>query len=463
LVTFHHKQTSATLEYHSSLLFILSTVGVNPIQQDASLILIMCVLLFLSFAIAGSEVAFFSLSYKDIQVLKTKHNKALKRIVHLLEDPKKLLTSMLIANSFINICIILIANILINHLFVFDQIAFPGIEFIVKVIAVTLLLLFFGEILPKVMATQNNIRFAQDFGGIVQVVYFIFSKPSSIMVKYTNIIENKLAQKNYGTTYSMEELDHAIDLTTSPNQQENEKKILKGIVKFGNISVKQIMKTRLDVYGVEEAINFHELLEHIKEHNYSRFPVFKEDLDSIVGMIHTKDVLPHIHEPADFKWASLIRPAFFVHEQKMIEDLLKEFQLKRIHFAIVVDEFGGTSGIITLEDILEEIVGDIKDEFDEEEAMVKKIDDFHYMVEGKTTIIDLCNYIDLSTSFFDNVKGESDTVAGLFLELAGEFPTLQQVVKYKQFSFTVMEIQKNRIHKVQLIITPQASSTVENV
>jgi gliding motility-associated protein GldE len=423
----------------------------------------MSVLLFLSFAIAGSEVAFFSLSYKDIQNLKTKHSKALKRIVLLLEDPKKLLTSMLIANSFINICIILIANILINHLFVFDATGIPGLEFIIKVVAVTLLLLFFGEILPKVMATQNNIRFAQDFGGIVQVVYFIFSRPSSWMVKYTNIIENKLAKKNFGSTYSMEELDHAIDLTTSPNQQESEKKILKGIVKFGNISVKQIMRTRLDVYGVEENIDFHELLAHIKEHNYSRFPVFKEDLDSIVGMIHTKDVLPHIHEPQTFEWKNLIRPAFFVHEQKMIEDLLKEFQLKRIHFAIVVDEFGGTSGIITLEDILEEIVGDIKDEFDEEEAMIKKIDDYHYMVEGKTTIIDLCNFIDLSTSFFDTVKGESDTIAGLFLELAGEFPALQQVVKFKQFSFTVMEIQKNRIHKIQLIITPQPTNATEHV
>jgi len=436
----------------------------NPatLQQDSSLLLLMIVLLFLSFSIAGSEVAFFSLSYKDIQNLKTKSNKALKRIVHLLEDPKKLLTSMLIANSFINICIILIANILINHLFVFDQIGIPGIEFLVKVIAVTLLLLFFGEILPKVMATQNNIRFASDFGGIIQVVYFIFSKPSSIMVKYTNIIENKLAKKNYGTTYSMEELDHAIDLTTSPNNQENEKKILKGIVKFGNITVKQIMKTRLDVYGVDESILFDELLEHIKEHNYSRFPVYKEDLDTVVGMIHTKDVLPHINKEKDFKWDALIRPAFFVHEQKMVEDLLKEFQLKRIHFAIVVDEFGGTSGIITLEDILEEIVGDIKDEFDEEESMVKKIDDFHYLVEGKTPIIDLCNFIDISSGFFDSVKGESDTVAGLFLELAGAFPTLQQVVKYKQFSFTVLEIQKNRIHKIQLIINPQTGITSEN-
>ncbi len=451
------------METHSGNTYFLATQVLVPLSQDSSLILLMSLLLFLSFAIAGSEVAFFSLSYKDIQILKGKHSKSLKRIVTLLEDPKRLLTSMLIANSFINICIILIANILINDLFVFDQIGIPGFEFIIKVIAVTLLLLFFGEILPKVMATQNNIRFASDFGGIIQVVYFIFSKPSGIMVKYTNVIENKLANKNTGTTYSMEELDHAIDLTTSPNQQENEKKILKGIVKFGNISVKQIMKTRLDVYGVESSIHFQELLEHIKEHNYSRFPVFKEDLDTIVGMIHTKDVLPHISENENFNWDSLIRPAFFVHEQKMIEDLLKEFQLKRIHFAVVVDEFGGTSGIITLEDILEEIVGDIKDEFDEEEAMIKKVDDFHYLVEGKTTIIDFCNYIDLSTSFFDAVKGESDTVAGLFLELAGAFPTLQQVVKFKQFSLTVLEIQKNRIHKIQVIINPQPAINSENV
>lgn len=450
------------MDYHSNILNVLLTTVSSPPQQDALLFLAMIILLFLSFAIAGSEVAFFSLSFKDIQILKTKHNKALKRVVALLQNPNKLLTSMLIANSFINICIILIANTLINHLFVFDKFTIPGFEFIVKVLSVTLLLLFFAEILPKVMATQNNIRFAQSFGGIIQVVYFIFSKPSGIMVKYTNIIENKLAKKNFGSTYSLEELDHAIDLTASPDEQESEKKILKGIVKFGNISVKQIMKTRLDVYGVDASIRFSELLEHIKEHNYSRFPVFKEDLDTIVGMIHTKDVLPHINEGAEFNWASLVRTAFFVHEQKMIEDLLQEFQLKRIHFAIVVDEFGGTSGIITLEDILEEIVGDIKDEFDEEESMVKKIDDFHYLIEGKTAIIDLCNYINVSTGVFDQVKGESDTVAGLFLELAGVFPTLQQVVKYKQYSFTVMEIKKNRIHKLQLIISPQLALPVEN-
>jgi gliding motility-associated protein GldE len=453
------------LDYHSGLLTISSSTyfDLAKIQGDAGLVLLMFVLLFFSFVIAGSEVAFFSLSYKDLQVLKSKKHAPLKRIVLLLDDPKKLLTSMLIANSFINICIILIANILIDHAFIFDQIPIPGFEFIVKVIAVTLMLLFFGEIMPKVMATQNNIRFAQDFGLVIQLVYFLFARPSAWMVKYTNIIENKLAKNNSGSSYSIEELDHAIDLTTSPNQQENEKKILKGIVKFGNITVKQIMKTRLDVYGVDETISFHDLLNNIKEYNYSRFPVYKEDLDSIAGMIHTKDVLPHLQKDASFHWHSLIRPAYFVHEQKMIEDLLKEFQTKRIHFAIVVDEFGGTSGIITLEDILEEIVGDIKDEFDEEESTIKTIDPYHYIIEGKTAIIDLCNHLDLPTTFFDEVKGESDTVAGLFLELAGSFPVLQQLVKYKQFSFTVLEIQKNRIHKLQLIIAPINTSVADAI
>jgi hypothetical protein len=442
------------LEPHSGPLFISSINYLLQLQQDSGLLILMCILLFLSFVIAGSEVAFFSLSYKDIQSIKNKPYRPFQRIIILLEEPKKLLTSMLIANSFINICIILIANVVIDHFFTFDKISLPGFEFVVKVVLVTLLLLFFGEILPKVMATQNNIRFAQDFSFIIQGVYFIFSKPSAFMVKYTNSIEKILAQKRNNNSYSREELDHAIELTTSPVHQTHEKNILKGIVKFGNISVKQIMKTRLDVDGVEEQIGFDTLLDHIKEHNYSRFPIYKEDLDTIVGMIHTKDIIPHINEGANYNWRPLIRPAYFVHEQKMIDDLLKEFQLKHIHFAVVVDEFGGTSGIITLEDILEEIVGDIKDEFDEEESMIKKIDDYHYIVEGKTTINDFCNFIDMATATFDVVKGDSDTMAGLFLELAGHFPALQQVVKFKQFSFTVMEIQKNRIHKIQLIIAP---------
>lgn len=450
------------MEAHSGNAFILSVSFIASLQQETGLIFLICFLLFLSFAIAGSEVAFFSLSFKDIQVLKTKRHIPLQRIVKLLENPKKLLTSMLIANSFINIGIILIANILIDHLFVFDQISIPGFEFIIKIVAVTLLLLFFGEILPKVMATQNNIRFAQDFGLIIQSVYFLFSGLSGLMVKYTNVMENKWTKKSGTASYSMEELDHAIELTSSTHHKDHEKKILKGIVKFGNITVKQIMKTRLDVHGIEEGLPFNDLLKNINEFSYSRFPIYKDDLDTIVGMIHTKDIIAHLQQGDQFKWQTLIRPAFFVHEQKMIEDLLEEFQSKRIHFAMVVDEFGGTSGIITLEDILEEIVGDIKDEFDEEESTIKKIDEYHYIVEGKTTILDVCNFIELPSDTFDAVKGESDTLAGLFLELAGEFPALQQVVKFQQFSFTVLEIQKNRIHKIQMIITPIIQQSSHN-
>jgi gliding motility-associated protein GldE len=430
----------------------LLTASTASLQQDSGLLILMFILLFLSFVIAGAEVAFFSLSYKDIQVLKTKNYKPFQRIVALLEEPKKLLSSMLIANSFINICIILIANILIDHFFIFDAISFPGLEFIIKVIAVTLLLLFFGEILPKVMATQNNIRFAQDFGFIIQVVYIIFSRPSGLLVKYTNLIEKKLEQKRVGSSYSMEELDHAIELTTSPNNQANEKSILKGIVKFGNISVKQIMKTRLDVCGVDASISFNDLLAHIKEHNYSRFPIYKEDLDTIAGIIHTKDIIPHISENADYDWRPLIRPAFFVHEQKMIEDLLKEFQSKRIHFAIVVDEFGGTSGIITLEDILEEIVGDIKDEFDEEESAITKIDDYTYIFEGKTMISDVCKAMLLPGDIFERVRGDSDSLAGLVLEIAGEFPQVEEAVVSGDFTFITLAINKNRIDKVKVVI-----------
>ena len=311
------------MEAHSGNPLYLAVSFIASLQQDSGFIFLISFLLFLSFVIAGSEVAFFSLSYKDIQVLKTKRHIPLQRIVKLLEDPKKLLTSMLIANSFINICIILIANILIDDLFVFEQITIPGFEFIVKIVAVTLLLLFFGEILPKVMATQNNVRFAQDFGFIIQVVYFIFSGLSGLMVKYTNLMEKKLAQKGSGASYSMEELDHAIELTSSAHHKENEKNILKGIVKFGNITVKQIMKTRLDVHGIADDVDFDTLLKNINEFSYSRFPIFKDDLDTIVGMIHTKDIIPHLKETDQFKWQTLIRPAFFVHEQKIIEDLLQ--------------------------------------------------------------------------------------------------------------------------------------------
>ena len=437
------------MDYHSVLYTHLLS-AIHP-QGTTVLVMILIVLLFLSFVLSGSEVAFFSLTYKDINNLKSKQIPSYKRIVDLLEQPKTLLASLLIANSFINISIIIISNLLIYNMFNFEQFNAVWVEFLIKVLAVSFLLVLFGEVMPKVLATQNNIRFAKDFGAVVQAVAYTFAGMSKWLVKYSDIIEKKLASKT-GSAYSLEELDHAIDLTTNETASENEKNILKGIVKFSNISVKQIMKTRMDVHGVEYGTSFGELIALVKELNYSRLPVYKEDLDEVLGMIHTKDLLPHLHEHNDYNWHPLMRPPFFVHEQKPIEDLLQEFQQKRIHFAVVVDEFGGTSGIVTLEDILEEVIGEIKDEFDEEDSGFKKIDDNNYIFEGRTMIHDACKIMDIPAETFDEIKGESDSLAGLVLEIAGDIPKTGAVLQSGDFEFTVLELEKNRIQKIKLMI-----------
>jgi gliding motility-associated protein GldE len=415
--------------------------------------MVLFLFLFLSFVLSGAEVAFFSLTYKDINNLKSKQQPPYKRIVDLLEEPKTLLASLLIANSFVNISIIIISNLLIDDMFNFERFDAVWVEFVIKVIAVSFLLVLFGEVMPKVLATQNNVRFAKDFGGIIQGVSYACAGLSKRLVKYSDIVERRLANRTNGS-YSLEELDHAIDLTTQNTASENEKNILKGIVKFGNITVKQIMKTRVDVHGIDQTLMFGELIATVRDLHYSRLPVYKEDLDNVVGMIHTKDLIPFLHEPDDFAWHGLMRPPYFVHEQKFIEDLLKEFQTKRIHFAVVVDEFGGTSGIVTLEDILEEVIGEIKDEFDEEETGYKKIDDLNYIFEGRTMINDVCKIMGLQADIFDGVKGESDSLAGLVLELAGEIPQPAKVVNCGDFEFTVLEVEKNRIQKVKLSIKP---------
>jgi gliding motility-associated protein GldE len=444
------------LDHHTVSQLLLSPSLLSAIQPQGTtvLVLILLLLLFLSFILSGSEVAFFSLTYKDINVLKSKQQPAYKRIVDLLEQPKTLLASLLIANSFINISIIIISNLLIDDLFNFEQFNAVWLEFVIKVVAVSFLLVLFGEVMPKVLATQNNIRFAKDFGVIVQSVSYVFAGLSKGLVKYSDIIERKLASKS-GSAYSLEELDHAIDLTTNETASENEKNILKGIVKFRNITVKQIMKTRMDVHGVDHDTPFGTLVKLVSELHYSRLPVYREDLDEVVGMIHTKDLLPHINEPDTFNWHNLLRPPFFVHEQKPIEDLLQEFQAKHIHFAVVVDEFGGTSGIVTLEDILEEVIGEIKDEYDEDESGYRKLDDNNYLFEGRTMIHDVCKIMNMPSDVFDPVRGESDSLAGLVLELAGDIPKPGAIIQYHQFEFTVLEVEKNRIQKIKLSIKPQ--------
>ncbi len=443
------------MDHHAVLHLFFHPTLLAGIQAQGTTVLVMVlfILLFLSFVLSGSEVAFFSLTYKDINILKSKQQPPYKRIVDLLEEPKVLLASLLIANSFINISIIIISNLLIDDMFNFKRFDPVWIEFLIKVVAVSFLLVLFGEVMPKVLATQNNVRFAKDFGGIVQMVSYVCSGLSKRLVKYSDIIEKKLANRVNGS-YSLEELDHAIDLTTQNTASENEKNILKGIVKFGNITVKQIMKTRVDVHGVDKNISFGELVATVRDLHYSRLPVYTEDLDNVVGMIHTKDMIAYLNQADDFDWQPLMRQPFFVHEQKFIEDLLKEFQAKRIHFAVVVDEFGGTSGIVTLEDILEEVIGEIKDEFDEEESGYKKLDDNNYIFEGRMMINDVCKIMELPSDTFDKIKGESDSLAGLVLELAGDIPQPLRVLSSGDFEFTVMEVEKNRIQKVKVTIKP---------
>ncbi|MBS1628114.1 MAG: gliding motility-associated protein GldE [Bacteroidetes bacterium] len=438
------------MDYHSVLLNAI-TATINP-QGTTILFVLLLGLLFLSFVVSGAEVAFFSLTYKDINLIKTKQQQPYKRILRLLEEPKILLGSLLIANSFINISIIIISNILIDQLFAFT-VNFIWVEFIIKVIAVTSLLVLFAEVMPKVLATQNNIRFAKEMGPLVDFLQYLFKGMSKNLVKYSDVIERKLSKKS-GNAITNEELYHAIDITDN-GSNENEKNILKGILSFGDITAKQIMKARLDVHGIDYTSTYNEVLTQVKELHYSRIPIYNEDLDDIKGLLHTKDLIPFINEGNSFNWHSLIRPPYFVHEQKMIEDLLREFQSKHIHFAFVVDEFGGTSGIITLEDILEEVIGDIKDEFDEDELGYKKIDENNYVFEGRTMINDVCKIMSLNTDTFDAVKGESDSLAGLVLEIAGKIPEVNEIIAIGDFEFTILDVERTRINKIKVTIKPQ--------
>lgn len=439
------------MDYHSVAIFknffqtfLFITPGVTTI-----LIFTVLLLLVVSFLVAGSEVAFFSLTIKDINLLKTKRQPGYKRIVALLEAPKTLLASMLITNCFVNIGIILISNFLMQDWIDNLHLHFV-IEFIIKVIVVTSLIVMFAEVLPKVWATHHKIWFASSASLIIEIFHSIFFKVSTRMVKLSDKIENTF----HPATAAMDntQLDYAIDLLPDHEATTEEKQLLKGIRKFGNTTVKQTMRTRLDVSGIEYDESFKRVIITVEEMHYSRLPVYKNSLDEIVGILHTKDLLPHLNEPENFEWHSLMRSVFYVHEQKLIEDLLQDFRNKHMHFAVVVDEFGGTSGIITLEDIMEEIIGDIQDEFDDEQSVNKKLDDHTYIFEGKTMINDVCKALNIPADTFDKVRGDSDSLAGLVLEIAGEFPEVNEEIIANDFTFTPLEINKNRIEKVKLTI-----------
>ena len=419
-------------------------------------LLVIITLLFFSALISGSEIAFFSLNPAQLKVISSDETKTNKLILSLLKIPKRLLATILIANNFINVGIVILSAFVSSLLFDFTN--FPILGFVIQVVVITTLLLLFGEIMPKIYANQKPVVFASAMVRPLNFLIKLFYPLSSLLVRTTLVVDKKLAKKSQDI--SMSEISEAIDITVDDDAPEDETKILKGIVKFSDIEVKEIMKSRMDVIAVDSETAFRDLFKIVVDSGYSRIPVFNETLDNIPGILYVKDLLPHLDKKDGFNWIELIRPAFFVPENKKINDLLQEFQEKKIHLAIVVDEYGGTSGIVTLEDIIEEIVGEITDEFDspEDEVEYKKIDDNNYIFEGKTSINDFCKLVGIEDDdIFDEVKGESDSLAGVILELQGEIPEKNSMITYRNFDFKILTVDQRRIKKVKVTIKDSES------
>jgi gliding motility-associated protein GldE len=358
----------------------------------------------------------------------------------------------LISNNFVNVAIVIISTFVVNSLIDFDQVEY-WVAFLIQVVIVTALLLLLGEIVPKVYATKQNIRFARLIAPVMKFLMAFWYPLSTVLVRSTSLIDKRISRKAYNV--SIEELSDAIELTTSHDTPEGEKKILQGIVKFGDTEVKEIMKSRVDVTAVDISTGFKELLGIIVEAGYSRVPAYEGTFDQVKGILYIKDLLQHIDAPADFNWPGLLREALFIPENKKINDLLQEFQLKKIHMAVVVDEYGGTSGIVTLEDIIEEIVGDISDEHDEPvgEVDYTRLDDLNYIFEGKTSINDMVKILGLEDDVFDEARGEADSVAGLILELMQKMPERNEKVTFNDFTFTVKGVDKRRIKRVLVTLS----------
>jgi len=440
-------------------------------------ILFLLLLVILSAAVSGSEVAYFSFSPQEEKEIENDDSLSANRIRELKSKPEKLLATILISNNLVNIAIVVVSDFLLRQWIGIESfngaaqwiIGFIGdgfisvhgiariINFIITVGLVTFILVLFGEVAPKIYANLNNIAFAKAMTFPLLVFTKMFSPLSNVLVRWSQKIETRLDSEKWASSSNTnkEDLDKAIELASQQMDESPEQvDILKGILKFGDVAAKQIMKPRGDVIAVSMDTGFTELMEIIKENGYSRLPVYEEDFDGLKGILYVKDLLGFTAEKDNFKWQKLIREQIvYVPESKKIDDLLREFQSKRNHMGIVVDEYGGASGIITLEDIMEEVIGDIKDEFDDaEEVEYIKVDDSHYIFEGKTLINDLCRIINLDQSYFDEVKGDADSLAGLLLELTGYIPRRDKEIAYKEFKFKVLSVSKKRIEKINVII-----------
>lgn len=406
-------------------------------------ILSLIVLLLFSALISGSEVSFFSLTQSQLNADKKSFTNR-KLVAKLLSNPKRLLATILVANNFINIAIVLLFASL-------SSIFFKGfstqVKFIIEVIVVTFLILLFGEILPKVYASRNNEKFSSFMAKPIRVMQKLLSIFSYPMQLGTTFLEKKISKTK--SEISISKLSQALELASDEATTDEEQKILRGIVSFGNTDTKQVMQSRMDIFSLDIETSFSEIIKQITKAGYSRIPIFEESLDNISGVLYVKDLLPYL-DKKDVKWQELVREPFFVPENKKLDDLLKEFQDKKVHLAIVVDEYGGTSGVVSLEDIIEEIIGEINDEFDDESLIYSKLDEYNYVFEGKTSLKDIYKVINLDFELFENNKGEAETIAGFVLEISGSFPKKHENIKFHGYTFYIESLDNKRIKQLKI-------------
>ena len=427
----------------SFLPYFVSIYGALVLKVGILVLMLLC-----SALISGAEVAFFGLSATDINEIQERKTTRGNVVVKLLERPKKLLATILIANNAINIGTVLLFNTIGNT--IFTNVSADWVRFLLEVIVITFLILMFGEILPKVYANRNRVSFSQFMAYPLKVLDVIFSPLSLPMRSGTIFLYDKLGKQK--SNLSVDHLSQALELTSEGDTTKEEQKILEGIVSFGNTDTKQVMRPRIDIFALGEEMKFPEVISEIKKNGYSRIPVFSENMDNVLGVLYVKDLLPYIDRKT-FNWISLIREPYFVPENKKLDDLLMEFQEMKSHLAVVVDEYGGTSGIVTLEDIIEEIVGDISDEFDDEDLVYSKLDDFNYIFEGKTALKDFYRVVKIKDEDdFEERKGESETIAGFVLEIAGSFPKKGEKILFKDYQFLVESLDKKRLKQIKITL-----------
>lgn len=400
----------------------------------------------MSAMISGTEVAFFSLSKTTLDTLSKEKTSKGNLVLQLRNKPKKLLATILITNNFINILIVLLFSILGSVLM--DGVP-ENLRFVIEVVLVTFLILLFGEVLPKVYATRNSLKFSLFMSRPIFFLNGLLSPLSYLLTGLTGIVESRLGKKN--TNLSVETLSQALELTSNDATTKDEKNILEGIVAFGSTETVQVMKPRIDIFAISDDLEFETMLEQIIKNGFSRNPVYHENIDEIIGVLYARDVLPHITKK-NFNWQNLIRAPFFIPENKKLDDLLSEFQEKKNHLAIVVDEYGGTSGLVTLEDVIEEIVGDISDEYDSDDLVYSKIDASNYIFEGKTALKDFYKVLDIDPDIFDSHRGESETLAGFILEITGRFPRKDEKINFDSFVFTIEAADRKRVKQIKVTL-----------